>query len=85
MSINQNHNNHTARRDAAIREELSRVRAELESLKTMIQMHFQEADHHRPPCQFVKDVQRAISSSIFAAFLALVAALINIAIAAHGG
>lgn len=80
-----NYNNEEARQRSEISAELSRVRAELEGLKTMIQMHFKEADHHRPPCQFVKDVQRAIFSSIFAAFLALVAALINIAIAAHGG
>jgi hypothetical protein len=83
--MRNNNQQSAARRDADIRTELSLVRAELESLKTMIKMHFQEADHHRPPCQFVKDVQRAIFSSIFAAFLALVAALINIAIAAHGG
>lgn len=63
---------------------INRMRMDVAEVKGMIHMHFKEGGHHHPPCAQATHLQKTLMSALFAAFLALLAAIINIAIAAHG-
>lgn len=79
---NNNHNNDKVKL-GAVWEEINKMRMEVAEMKGMLHMHFQEGVHHTPPCQQMKDLQKSLYSTLLAAIIALIAAFVNIAIAAH--
>lgn len=58
-----------------------RSRMEVSELKGMLTMHFKDGEHHHPPCAPAATLQKTLMSALFAALLALVAALGNIVVA----
>lgn len=60
---------------------INKARMDISEMKGMITMHFRSDEHHHPPCSYATNLQKVLFSSLFAALLALLAALGNIAVA----
>lgn len=57
---------------------VNQSRLELAELKGMIKMHFEDKQHHYPPCKPAADMQKTMMSALGAALIALLAAVGNI-------
>ncbi len=57
---------------------LNQARLDIAELKGMIKMHFEDGQHHHPPCKAASDMQKTMSSAMGAAFLALIAAVASV-------
>ena len=64
---------------------VNRSRMELAEIKGMMTMHFREGEHHHPPCAPATHLQKTLMSALFAAVMALLAAIGNIVISLHTG
>ncbi len=56
-------------------EALNQARLDIAELKGMIKMHFEDGQHHHPPCKPASDMQKTMMSALGAALLALIAAV----------
>lgn len=83
MSDHHPKNNKEKVKLGAVWEEINKMRMDMAEMKGMLHMHFQEGVHHTPPCAQMKDLQKSLYSTLLAAIMALIAAFVNIAIAAH--
>ncbi|MDD2318300.1 MAG: hypothetical protein PHD57_13260 [Desulfobacterales bacterium] len=59
-------------------EAVNQSRLELAELKGMVKMHFEDKQHHYPPCKPAADMQKTMMSALGAALIALLAAVGNI-------
>ena len=60
--------------------ELNQARLDIAELRGMVKMHFEDAQHHVPPCKVASDMQKTLLSTLGAAILALIGATTNIII-----
>nr|DAG83185.1 MAG TPA: hypothetical protein [Caudoviricetes sp.] len=56
-------------------EQLNQARLEIAEIRGMIKMHFEDKQHHFPPCKAASDMQKTMLSATGAALLALMAAI----------
>jgi len=56
-------------------DQLNHARLEIAEMKGMLKMHFEDKQHHFPPCKPAADMQKTMLSAVGAALLALMAAV----------
>ncbi len=62
-------------------EAVNQSRLELAELKGMVKMHFDDRQHHIPPCKPAADMQKTILSALAAAVIAMLGAICNLVLA----
>ncbi len=60
---------------------VNQSRLELAELKGMVKMHFDDRQHHIPPCKPAADMQKTILSALAAAVIAMLGAICNLVLA----
>ena len=61
--------------------EVNQARLDIAELRGMVKMHFEDRQHHIPPCRPAAEMQKAIMSALAAAVIAMIGAIGNLIIA----
>ena len=61
--------------------ELNQARLDIAELRGMVKMHFEDRQHHIPPCKPAADMQKTIISALAAAVIAMLGAICNLIMA----
>ena len=61
--------------------EVSQSRLDIAELRGMVKMHFEDRQHHIPPCRPAAEMQKTIMSALAAAVIAMIGAIGNLIIA----
>lgn len=61
--------------------ELNSARLDIAELRGMVKMHFEDRQHHIPPCKPAAEMQKTIMSALAAAVIAMIGAIGNLIIA----
>lgn len=61
--------------------EVNQVRLDIAELRGMVKMHFEDRQHHIPPCRPAAEMQKTIMSALAAAVIAMIGAIGNLIIA----
>ena len=61
--------------------ELNQARLDIAELPGMVKMHFEDRQHHIPPCKPAADMQKTIISALAAAVIAMLGAICNLIMA----
>ena len=61
--------------------EVNQARLDIAELSGMVKMHFEDRQHHIPPCRPAAEMQKTIMSALAAAVIAMLGAIGNLIIA----
>lgn len=61
--------------------EVNQARLDIAELRGMVKMHFEDRQHHIPPCRPAAEMQKTIMSALAAAVIAMLGAIGNLIIA----
>lgn len=61
--------------------EVNQARLDIAELRGMVKMHFEDRQHHIPPCKPAAEMQKTIMSALAAAVIAMIGAIGNLIIA----
>ena len=61
--------------------EVNQARLDIAELRGMVKMHFEDRQHHIPPCRPAAEMQKTIMSALAAAVIAMIGAIGNLIIA----
>ena len=61
--------------------EVNQARLDIAELRGMLKMHFEDRQHHIPPCRPAAEMQKTIMSALAAAVIAMIGAIGNLIIA----
>ena len=61
--------------------EVNQARLDIAELRGMVKMHFEDRQHHIPPCRPAAEMQKTIMSALAAAVIATIGAIGNLIIA----
>lgn len=61
--------------------EVNQARLDIAELRGMVKMHFEDRQHHIPPCRPATEMQKTIMSALAAAVIAMIGAIGNLIIA----
>lgn len=61
--------------------EVNQSRLDIAELRGMVKMHFEDRQHHIPPCRPAAEMQKTIMSALAAAVIAMIGAIGNLIIA----
>ena len=61
--------------------EVNQARLDIAELRGMVKMHFEDRQHHTPPCRPAAEMQKTIMSALAAAVIAMLGAIGNLIIA----
>ena len=61
--------------------EVNQARLDIAELRGLVKMHFEDRQHHIPPCRPAAEMQKTIMSALAAAVIAMIGAIGNLIIA----